>query len=108
VGKLFSRAWNKGTTAGNVVNGFECTDLFPFKRSTISDDKFLPSRYFHQVSSDFLPPNSSNQTSFSTPGSPMPTAQLLQFSSRPSLKTAAELPKITQEGTGITPEKKAF
>jgi hypothetical protein len=52
VGKLFSRAWNKGTRAGNVVKGSECTDMFPFRRSAIADVKFLSSPYFHQVSTD--------------------------------------------------------
>lgn len=49
-GKLFSAAWKKGATCHSAVKGFECTGIFPFNPSSISDEKFSPSLHFLDTS----------------------------------------------------------
>jgi len=72
-GKLFSRSLNKGATVRNAVKGYGFRDMFTLKPSTIPDDKFLPPRCFHQLSTDSFSSNIPNQTLLSSPGNPNPT-----------------------------------
>jgi hypothetical protein len=71
-GKHFSEAWNKGATVGNAAKGFECTGMFPLKPSAIPDDKFLPSQYFKQDSTDSLSPDTLEEFPVSSPETPKP------------------------------------
>jgi len=45
--------------------------------STVPDDKWLPSRYFHILSTDSLSPDTPVQTSFSSSENPTPIGSLL-------------------------------
>jgi hypothetical protein len=93
-GKLFSEAWNKGPTFGNAVKGFECTGMFPLKPSAILDDKFLPSQYFKQDSTDSLPPDTLDKSPVSSPETRKPSgSSFLQSTSYLSASGPSRPPK---------------
>jgi len=81
-----------------LSNGLSAQACFLLNSSTISDDKFLSSRYFHQVSTDSLTPNTPYQTSFSSQESLTPTGS--PFLQSTSYLSVADPWKISQEKTG--------
>ena len=42
-GKLFTPAWNKCMSIGNITSGFRATGIYPFNPNAIPDTAFLPS-----------------------------------------------------------------